>query len=79
MRFVIINGKWVHTNGEPINAIDLNKLPSHIENLSKFAGDKRLSHTKITLLSRILESDLEHDEAILKVLDMNKQDLFKLI
>lgn len=79
MGFIVVNGRWVHTNGEPINPVDLNKLPAHMGKITKFASGKTLTFSKIEVLSKILDADSIHEQAIIKILGMSKEDVAKIV
>jgi len=78
MSFKIVNGKWVSASGDKLNPIEAIEFQSSLIKVRYFAGDKQLSHDKITVMMDILNSDEETDRTLSFVVN-NKSLSKKLI
>jgi len=74
-RAVVRGGKWVRENG-----VELNQIHNQLSRINEFAhGVTKLTHTKIEILSHILDARPDQERAILKILSMDKATINALI
>jgi len=79
-RAVVRGGKWVRENGEPLDPVELNQIHNQLSRINEFAhGVTKLTHTKIEILSHILDARPDQERAILKILSMDKATINALI
>lgn len=79
MEAIVINGKWSNLNGEPLNVLESQDLPSQINRITQFAGTKNLNSTKIEVLSKILHASTVQQLAILRILELPDEEASKII
>jgi len=77
---VIREGRWVSEEGEPLDPYELNQVHQHFNRIHDFAkGKAKLTHSKIEILTHILDATPEQELAILSVLKMHGKQLDDLI
>jgi len=76
MRAIIRNGRWVRNDENPLDPCDLHTVHHQFDRIHAFAKDVTiLTHDKIEILSNILEATPEQEKAILKILQLSKQEI----
>jgi hypothetical protein len=77
---VIRDGRWVSEDGTPLDPVQLYQLKDQVSRIHAFAENVvELTHDKIEILTHILHASPEQEQAILKILAMNKEEVKSLI
>jgi len=75
----ILNGRWTTQYGDPITTPEQQQqFTDSLNRVKQFSQGRRLTHNKITVLFKILDSDNNTDHALTKLLAMNNNDIKKL-
>jgi len=75
----IINGRWTTQYGDPITTPEQQQqFTDSLNRVKLFASGRRLTHRKIEVLFKILETTTTTDNALTKLLAMNNNDIKKL-
>lgn len=74
----IVNGRWVDECDNRIEPIHNGDFSDLIDRLRYFTRGRELTHSKINILSQILDTDDEYDAAMVNVLGMDKKTLKQL-
>lgn len=75
----IFNGRWVDECDSPLTPMHNKKFSGMVDRLRQFTEGKELTHNKIAILCNIFNTDDEHDNAMVKVMGMDKKTLRGLI
>jgi hypothetical protein len=79
-RAVIRDGRWVNEEGAPLDPVQLYQLKEQVSRIHAFAdGIVEITHDKIEILTHILFASPEQEQAILKILAMDKDEVKALI
>lgn len=73
----IINGRWTR-NGDALTVVDNQDFTDRLMRVKEFARGRELTHSKIQVLFRILDTDELVDNAINHVLGMSTDRIKKL-
>ena len=69
--FKIVNGRWT-INNEKLNPLEAVQFESVLIKVRFFAGDKKLSHDKIELLTSVLNTNTAEDNRMINALYNNE-------
>lgn len=72
----VINGRWVQ-DGESV--VDNAEFSDKLVRVKEFARGRELTHSKIEVLFRILDTDEYIDRALSYVLNMDRDQLNKIL
>jgi hypothetical protein len=79
-RAVIRDGRWVSQDETPLDPVQLYQLKEQVSRIHAFAENVvELTHDKIEILTHILYATPEQEQAILKILAMDKDEVKSLI
>lgn len=73
----VINGKWTR-NGDALTIEDNQEFTDRLMRVKEFARGRELTHSKVQVLFRILDTDDLIDGAIHKVLGMSRLQITQL-
>jgi len=75
----VINGYWVDNNDDKITTPEQQQqFTDSLNRVKQFSHGRRLTHNKITVLFKILETTTTTDNALTKLLAMNNNDIKRL-
>lgn len=67
--YTVINGRWSHLNGEPLNPIESNQLSKKIDNMKPIA--KIANRNKLTSIFHIINNKSEATDLISKIFNQS--------
>jgi hypothetical protein len=73
----IINGRWTR-NGDALTVIDNQDFTDRLMRVKEFARGRELTHSKVQVLFRILDTDELVDDALNCVLGMSNRQISQL-
>ena len=73
----IINGRWTH-NGDVLTVADNQDFTDRLMRVKEFARGRELTHSKVQVLFRILDTDELVDDALNCVLGMSNRQIAQL-
>lgn len=73
----VINGKW-SKNGDALTIEDNQEFTDRLMRVKEFARGRELTHSKVQVLFRILDTDDLIDGALHKVLGMSRLQITQL-
>ena len=73
----IINGKWTR-NGDALTVADNQDFEDRLMRVKEFARGRELTHSKVQVLFRILDTDELVDDALNCVLGMSNRQIAQL-
>lgn len=76
----IVNGKWsTNSFGDAIETTEQgNEFMDKLRRVKEFARGRELTHRKVEVLFRILDTDETTDRALTRLLEMNKKEIKNL-
>jgi hypothetical protein len=75
----ILNGRWTTQYGDPITTPEQQQqFTDSLNRVKLFSQGRRLTHRKIEVLFKILDTNAVTDHALTKLLEMNNNDIKKL-
>ena len=73
----IINGRWTR-NGDALTVVDNQDFEDRLMRVKEFARGRELTHSKVQVLFRILDTDELVDDALNCVLGMSNRQIAQL-
>ena len=73
----IINGRWTR-NGDALTVADYQDFTDRLMRVKEFARGRELTHSKVQVLFRILDTDELVDDALNCVLGMSNRQIAQL-
>jgi len=77
---VVRDGRWVNEMGDPLDPVELYQVHAQFNRIYEFTkGRAQLTHSKVELLTHILDITPKQEEVILAILRMEDDELDKII
>jgi len=75
----ILNGRWTTQHGDKITTIEQQEeFSDKLNRVKQFASGRALTHRKIEVLFKILDTNEVTDNALTKLLSMNSSEIKKI-
>ena len=76
---IVKNGHWTTQYGEPLTTIEHHQqFTDKLNRVKQFASGRALTHRKIEVLFKILDTNEVTDNALTKLLSMNSSEIKKI-
>jgi hypothetical protein len=75
----IVNGRWVGKFDEPLTQEQHQDFQDVLSRVREFSRGRELSHSKINILFKILDTNNKMDNALEKVLGLSEKEIDRLM